>query len=88
MTAGLPSSAPGPGAAGPADVLDRFDRARRGPAPVRIEDFLPALAAHDPARRHLLLELIKIDLECGWHQAKTGAHESVPRLNTVRRESC
>jgi hypothetical protein len=42
-------------------LLDRFEKAWNGPAPPRIEDYLPA--AGDPARLAILAELVRIDLE-------------------------
>ena len=53
------------------DVLDRFDSAwQGGPAP-EIAEFLPeaaTAAADDEARRELLEELIKIDMEYRWRR--------------------
>ena len=43
--------------------LVHFDQAWQSPTPPRIEDFLLGQAVADPARRQLLTELVKIDLE-------------------------
>jgi serine/threonine protein kinase len=53
----------------PEDILCRFDEAwQRGTAPP-IGDFLSGSAfASEPARRHLLEELIRIDLEYRWRR--------------------
>lgn len=42
-------------------ILDRFDEAWNGPAPPRIEDYLPP--ADSPDYKPTLIELVKIDLE-------------------------
>ena len=55
-------------------ILQQFDQARRSKPLARLEDYLPPISGHvggavDPARRKLLEELVKIDLECSWKQA-------------------
>jgi serine/threonine-protein kinase len=64
------------------DLLSQFDQAWWDGEQPRIEDFCPpsALAAGmDPARRTLLEELIKIDLEHRWRQApQLGSTSATP----------
>src|SRR5262245_39038127 len=65
----------GPSHSDPEEVLYRFDQAWLSGVAPRIDEFLPAEGA---ARRELLEELVKIDLECRWRLAAPG--EPRPRL--------
>src|SRR5262249_37422352 len=55
-------------------VLNRFDQAWRAGSPPAIGEFLPSTSAMtSAARRELLEELVKIDLEYRWRsQSRTG----------------
>src|SRR5262245_10525834 len=54
-------------------TLDRFEQAWQTGSPPAIEDFLPAPQSLDaPARRQLLEELVKLDLEYRWRRGPDG----------------
>src|SRR5262245_20101490 len=65
---------PQAGSADREQLLKRFEAAwQKGPAP-QLEAFLPPVqgasqSAHDPVRRQLLEDLIKVDLDYRWRQA-------------------
>jgi len=65
--------------------LDRFEAAWQEEAPPAIEEFLPPIKAgrrpaDDPARRTLLHELVKIDLEYRWRRPE---RTSSPRQSRI-----
>jgi eukaryotic-like serine/threonine-protein kinase len=64
-------------------LLCRFDQSWRSGMVPRIEDFLPPASGNGPAlsgpaRRELLEEMIKVDLECRWR--RPGGSDVRPRL--------
>src|SRR5262245_9364708 len=58
-------------------LLIQFDRAWQSGTPPRLDDFLSP--ASDPARRQLLEELIKIDLECRWCRSAQRSNDPANR---------
>src|SRR5262249_41870895 len=61
-----PAKSPGPASFDMEAVLVRFEEAWRKGSPPEINQFMPADSAKDPSYRHLLDELLKIDLNYRW----------------------
>ena len=64
------------------EVVYRFDQAWLSGVAPRIEDFLPGEVE---ARRQVLEELIKIDLECRWRLAAPVSHARLKTMPRVTR---
>jgi serine/threonine-protein kinase len=75
----LPSLADGSspdGSSDPEELLYQFDQAWQKGSPPTLEAFVQALpAGNSQARRHLIEELLKIDLECRWRLSRRVPHK-------------